>query len=706
MNNKKHRIYTAAVYTIVTNKAAVIAVAIVTVIVTTILFPDFNGADSVRNVFSGNTGIYRTVNAASKVFAQQKGTVSKQSLKVKKKAGGQKNIKMANGAVIQLSKGKTVTVTDKVKIDSTTWYSIKFQYKKTAYQGYVKKSAIALVSESEKRTGYVIATSLNVRSAPGTWKDILESNGRKVRIEYGEKLTVLLEDTSIGELWYYVKTSFYGTTVKGYVSSDYISFIKPDKEETPSDDENNPPDEDDKEPGENEQPDQDNNLPGTIIDNDSSWGIGTGSSIVYEDEEAFEAALEEEGFPESYKPYLRQLHEKYPSWKFHAYQTGLSWDTVIAKEAKIGRNLIPISKNIAWKSVVPGAYNWATDNFTIFDGTTWVCASEDAIRYYMDPRNFLTETGIYQFELLSYNKDIQNVKGVQEILSGTPMEGSKGYSYKNENGKNETLTYTQTFIKAAELSGVSPYHLASRTRQEVVVSSSSFSGSATGKYSGYEGYYNFYNIGANDSAGGGAIANGLTYAKKTDSTYLLPWTSPYRSIVGGALYIGKAYIGKGQDTLYLQKFNVTPNSTYNHQYMTNVEAAFSEGQRIAEAYKSMSGMPIVFSIPVYEDMPEKACAAPQDGKNPNNWLSKLNIKNYSLTPTFQIEDEEDTVYSLIVDNEVDSIKINTQTVSALATVEGDGKQKLEEGENMLTVTVTAENGDTRDYTINVLRKEG
>jgi hypothetical protein len=201
------------------------------------------------------------------------------------------------------------------------------------------------------------------------------------------------------------------------------------------------------------------------------------------------------------------------------------------------------------------------------------------------------------------------------------------------------------------------------------------------------------------------VAKGLTYAKKTDDTYLLPWTSPYRSIVGGAVYIGKSYINKGQNTLYLEKFNVTPTLTYNHQYMSNVEGASSEAQKICTAYSEMGELPLVFSIPVYLNMPETVSAKPKKGKNPNNWLKTLSIDGYSLTPTFHVSDATGTVYNLIVDSSVESIKINASCVSSLASVSGTGKKKLETGENSFAVEVTAENGDVRTYEIKVVRNE-
>ena len=297
----------------------------------------------------------------------------------------------------------------------------------------------------------------------------------------------------------------------------------------------------------------------------------------------FEAKLEAEGFPESYKDRLRMLHVQYPNWEFKAYQTGLDWSTVLEAECVPGKNLLPNSKSVEWKSFESGAYNWKTDTFIVFDGSTWVTASDAAVAYYMDPRNFLTANGIFQFELLKYQSTYQNLSGIENILKGTAMYNSY-YNYTDDSGEQQSISYAQTFIKAAEYSGVSPYHLASRVKQEVVTGPTTLSGSVSGTYSGYEGLYNFYNIGANDSAGGGAIANGLRFARNgsTNATsnllYMIPWTSPFRSIVGGSYFIGGSYINRGQDTVYLQKFNVTPISTYYHQYMTNVEAPLCGSQ--------------------------------------------------------------------------------------------------------------------------------
>lgn len=425
-------------------------------------------------------------------------------------------------------------------------------------------------------------------------------------------------------------------------------------------------------------------------------------------DEEFELSMIKEGFPESYKPYLRELHKRYPSWVFEAYHTGLDWNTVIQNESKVGINLITNSKDLGWKSFAESAYNWKTDKFIPYDGSTWVTSSKEANEYYMDPRNFLDEQTIFQFELLRYKSEYQNAEGVEGILFNTALYNTS-YVYKDDYGQEASYSYGETFIKAAEYSGVSPYHLASRVKQEVVTGTKTLSNSVSGTVAGYENLFNFYNIGAyHSTTTGGAIINGLTYARNgvtnatTNQLYMIPWTSPYKSIVGGSYILGNNYINRGQDTIYLQKFNVTPTSTYSHQYMANVEAPWAEAKKVYAAYNGMMNVPIVFSIPVYYNMPATAAPVPPKKLNPNNWLKTLSIDGFSLTPTFDLA--KDQIYTVIVDSATEYINIRATSVSTKAQVYGTGSISLVQGLNEVNITVTAENGDIRTYTIYVTRE--
>lgn len=429
----------------------------------------------------------------------------------------------------------------------------------------------------------------------------------------------------------------------------------------------------------------------------------------------FEAKLAAQGFPESYKEKLRALHELYPAWEFKAYHTGLDWDYVVENESGIGDNLIEnYDVGIEWKSLEPGAYSWKTDTFTVFDGSSWVTVSEAGLKYYLDPRNFMDADTIFQFEVLNFSPSYQTIDGVENVLHNTTMAGSS-YSYNDELGNKRTVTYAETIMMAAEYSGVSPFHLASRIKQEITLGRDAVSNSVTGTVSGYEGLYNYYNIGATHSTeSGGAIRNGLRFARNGSSnadlnlSCMIPWNTKFRSIVGGAYYIGRNYINKGQNTIYLQKFNVTGTNSFWHQYMANVRAPYSEGRRLLDAYDNPEQINIVFLIPVYQNMPEDPCPVPEKQYNPNNWLKTLKVydeddNKLTLTPSFDYT--VDQQYDMIVDSSVSRIKIKTTTVSSLAEVTSKKAFKLDYGKNRIVVKVKAENGDIRKYIINVVREE-
>lgn len=216
-----------------------------------------------------------------------------------------------------------------------------------------------------ERAAAVNASSLNVRSGPGT------SYSQVTKLARNAAVTVIGETTgSDGKLWYQIRFSGSGgTAVTGYVLNTYISF-----------------------------------------------------PVAYTHDSDFESYLNAQGFPDSYKDSLRQLHAKYPNWVFVAQNTGLDWNTVIQNEGVLGRNLVHKNSISSFKSIIDGAYNWDTSTWTGFDGSTWVMASDDILRYYMDPRNFLDEVSVFQFMTHGYDASIHTREGLQSLLKGTFME--------------------------------------------------------------------------------------------------------------------------------------------------------------------------------------------------------------------------------------------------------------------------------------------
>lgn len=667
----------------------------------------------------------------------------------------------------------------------------------------------------------VKASSLNVRSGAGTGYQAIG------RLAAGASIQVLGEQRGTdGKTWYQIRFSGTGGTEQtGYVSAEYVR------------------------------------LP-----------------VSYTTDSDFEAKLSAEGFPESYKNGLRQLHAQYPNWVFKAKKTGLDWNTVIENEALLGRNLVSSGSISSWKSVESGAYNWDNSTWTGFDGSNWVAASEDIIRYYMDPRNFLDDTYVFQFLSHEYNSSTQTRDGLAKMVegsflsgttdstgtgsstgstgvsgpsgsfgssggvskdgpgrsqgkdqdvnhgpgvsgssrnsgspagstgevsleaphasvtprnhnlvmtgigvgeapgsssqntgapsgpsgsnapssSGSPNTGGPGVSSGSggsdsnvsvgqapESGGQASGTgssqtsgpsgssssqnagsssgpsssgsssgtpssntgsgsklYVDIIMDAAAQSGVSPYVLAAMILQEQGTNGGS--PLISGNYSGYPGYYNFFNVEAYQSGSMSAIQTGLRYASQSGS-YGRPWDTVEKSIIGGAQNYGDNYVKAGQNTFYLKKFNVQGSNLYKHQYMTNIQGAASEAERLSKAYSSVKDSALEFQIPVYNNMLETACAAPVGDGSPNNKLSSLSAEGYSLTPSFGKDTES---YNLIVNTSVSSIQVNAAAADSKASVSGAGSIPLNGSTTDIAITVTAENGSARTYTIHVVKQDG
>lgn len=497
-------------------------------------------------------------------------------------------------------------------------------------------AASCLTASAANMTGSCTADVLNVRSGAGT------GYSKTGTVSYGDSLTILSETTdSSGAKWYKISCG----NVTGYVSATYVQLT-------------------------------------------SSGSQGSSDAD-------FESYMTKQGFPESYKPYLRTLHEQHPKWIFTAQKLGVDWNTALKEECVVGRNLVHSSALASWKSMEKGAYDFNGGYWYGLDGS-WVAASKEIIMYYMDPRNFLNDTYIFMFENQSYDPSYQTESGVKTILADTFMSGS--YTCPDTKKK---YTYSQTFMDAAKKSGVSPYHLASRCRNEQGVNGAPQS---LGTVKGYENYFNFFDIQAYATSTMTAAEMGCRYAKTTNPTYLLPWTNQYKSIVGGSIFLGTGYITKGQDTLYLQKFDMVDggNGLYYHQYMTCVFGQANEAISLKNAYsQDILNSAMEFKIPVYNNMPDKLCPKPTSSGDNNNYLNSLSVSGTSISPKF---DKFTTSYTATVKAEISSVTINANPLGKSAKVSGKGKVSLKTGENTIKVTCTAASGVKRTYTIKITRK--
>lgn len=480
------------------------------------------------------------------------------------------------------------------------------------------------------REGEVTGDAVALRNDAGT-------SGTTVltRLYTGDKVTVLGEkNDKDGDMWYNVQTK--DGKYKGYMYSQWVRIIE---------------------------------------------------EIEYKPDADFEAYLTAQKFPESYKDGLRKLHAQYPNWVFVAQHLKPTWSEALDAEAQVGRSLVDThSAYTSWKSMEYGAYNWDKKAYVWFDSGGWVAAQREVVAYYMDPRNFLNDTSIFQFESLSYSS-VHTEAGVKKILAGSFMENM-----------------AKDFMDAATQTSVSVYHLASRAYQE-----QGKTGNQLGKgtvpnftYNGatqsVSGYYNIFDIRAYKTDTLSAMQNGALYAKSKG------WDTARKSILGGAQILGDGYINKGQNTLYLQKFDFVDggNGYYNHQYMTNIAAAASEAAIAKKAYTDeMLNGALVFNVPVFAGMPDKPCAAPEkSNKNNDNTLTALAVEGYSLTPSFS---RYTTEYAVTLPADVASAKVKATKSDSGASVSGDGTINLSGEETTVKIKVTAPSGLVRTYTVHIYR---
>lgn len=399
-------------------------------------------------------------------------------------------------------------------------------------------------------------------------------------------------------------------------------------------------------------------------------------NVDYETDEEFEAYLTKQKFPESYKVQLRKLWAQHPTWVFKAQHLSMTWSKALLEESKPLKNAV--TEPESWKSMEEGAYNWKTESYVAVDSGGWVTASPAVVAYYMDPRNFLDETNLFQFESLQYT-DSQTVKGVKAIL---PSRFDQ---------------YAEDLLKAAKASEVSAYFLATRMAQEGSRIDGDFVGDDG---TDFAGIYNFFNYGAyaGDQYGAyhGAVTNGAIYAQRQG------WNTPYKCLLGSAEKIGSSYINKGQNTLYYQKFNVAGENLYNHQYMTNVKAPVAESQIRANSLTAEEmNSALTFLIPVYKSMPDQVAPMPSKTGNNNNFLDKITAKGVSLSPTF---DRYTMEYTGDVKESVTSVQLSATKNASGAKVTGTGTKTLKPGENVFTIKVTATSGQIRTYTVTILRE--
>ena len=299
--------------------------------------------------------------------------------------------------------------------------------------------------------------------------------------------------------------------------------------------------------------------------------------------------LDENRYPK-YKELIDNLASEHPNWTFTLLYTKLDWNSVIRHEGHSDTrtsplNLVPYSSNYS------GEWQCEKDKDKTYDTGDWVCASTKAIEYRMDPRNILNEERIFQFKELNYNEEAQTIEGIMSRTDGSFLEGESVAKALLEAGKN---------------SNIDAYFIVSRLIQE-----QGKDGTRLSRGYEYNGtvVYNPFNIAASGNSTSTILENAAEYA------YSQGWDTLEKAILGGIDFLNTKYINKGQNTLYLQKFDIIKkDKLYTNQYMQNLIAPGSEAVMLQNQYEESDTLDSEFNfiITLYENMPEEICKEPKN----------------------------------------------------------------------------------------------
>ena len=374
----------------------------------------------------------------------------------------------------------------------------------------------------------------------------------QTEISLGSGTTVLITDVAIDEyrnVWYGVKGEVKGKNFTGYVEKKNLAYASEVFREW----------------------------------EEKYAMVFTGYNTLKDNEETAKS-VDVQQFPVSYQSKLNGLKKKHPNWIFVKQEINLDWETVTEQEYGEGRSIIDAGMGEAYqeKYYGPGQYY----------------ATKQAVCYYMDPRNFLDDTSIFQFEQMTFNPSYHSRDAVENMLQNTFMAG---------NLPDEEASYAGAIYKIGSAYEMSPFYLVSRILQ---VQGNKETSLVSGEYEGYEGYYDYFHIGVPEGKlSAQVMQESLAFAKEKK------WQGSYTALEGGCDSLVKEYITRGQDTLYLQKFDVSApeKELYLKQYTQNISAPYKEAFRIKAAYETTGAEDeiFVFKIPVYENMPDEASPVPR-----------------------------------------------------------------------------------------------
>lgn len=140
----------------------------------------------------------------------------------------------------------------------------------------------------------------------------------------------------------------------------------------------------------------------------------------------------------------------------------------------------------------------------------------------------------------------------------------------------------------------------------------------------------------------------------------------------------------------------------NNKPQTTDSQSFDKNnmQAITNKKETIQNININYSNMQYSGMSSSGVQQVTYNGSDNNYLSELSIEGYSLNKDFS---KENSTYFVTVGNEVETLKLSAVVEDDTADLCIYGNENLKSGTNKILISITAENGNVRNYRIYVTK---
>lgn len=203
-------------------------------------------------------------------------------------------------------------------------------------------------------------------------------------------------------------------------------------------------------------------------------------------------------------------------------------------------------------------------------------------------------------------------------------------------------------------------------------------------------------------------AAGLSVTASASTVYVGDSVTFTVSASGGAGNVSVS--GAANGTYWLDNSSQSFTVTASSEGTLTVSASGTLGDYTTEKDVSVSGSASVQVVARPTETPKNETPQKQETQQPdekkteekklssNANLASLSISQGTLSPKFSASKTE---YTVNLNGDISSIKVNATAADSKAIVYGTGTKTLKPGKNTISISVAAEDGSTKEYTVTV-----